>query len=56
MKALGEHGFPVPVAIDSNRHAVLMTLVEACPMVQVKELSNPGQVKQLIGLTVELVG
>ncbi len=47
MKALGEHGFPVPVAVDSNRHAVLMTLMEAWPLVQIKELSNPGQVSHV---------
>lgn len=35
MAALGEHGFPVPRAIDSNRHAVLMSLVDAFPLVQV---------------------
>ncbi|KAL6763256.1 RIO1 family-domain-containing protein [Haematococcus lacustris] len=44
MKALGEHGFPVPQAIDSNRHAVLMTLVAAQPLVQVKRLQRPAQV------------
>jgi RIO kinase 2 len=35
MKALGDHGFPVPNAIDNNRHAVLMELVDAQPLVQV---------------------
>ncbi|KAG1665804.1 hypothetical protein FOA52_015297 [Chlamydomonas sp. UWO 241] len=44
MKALGEHGFPVPDAIDHNRHAVLMTLLDARPMVQVKRLSDPATV------------
>lgn len=44
MRALGDHGFPVPQAIDCNRHAVLMTLLDACPMVQVKKLKHPGQV------------
>ncbi|KAG0566690.1 hypothetical protein KC19_7G081400 [Ceratodon purpureus] len=41
MKALGEHGFPVPRAVDWNRHCVLMTLVKGFPMVQVKQLSDP---------------
>ncbi|OAE26191.1 hypothetical protein AXG93_3457s1170 [Marchantia polymorpha subsp. ruderalis] len=41
MKALGEHGFPVPEAIDCNRHCVLMSLVPGYPLVQVKELANP---------------
>jgi RIO-like serine/threonine protein kinase len=34
-QALGDHGFPVPVAIDNNRHAVLMELVDGQPLVQV---------------------
>ncbi|XP_024357077.1 serine/threonine-protein kinase rio2 isoform X2 [Physcomitrium patens] len=43
MKALGEHGFPVPRAVDWNRHCVLMTLVKGYPMVQVKNLSDPAK-------------
>lgn len=35
MTALGQHNFPVPVAIENNRHAVLMSLVDAFPLVQV---------------------
>lgn len=35
MSALGSHGFPVPEAIENNRHAVLMSLVDAYPLVQV---------------------
>ena len=35
MKALGDRGLPVPRAIDQNRHAVLMSLVEAFPLGQV---------------------
>jgi hypothetical protein len=31
-------------AIDNNRHAVLMTLINAHPMVQVKKLRHPAQV------------
>jgi RIO kinase 2 len=31
-------------AIDNNRHAVLMTLVNAHPLVQVKKLRHPAQV------------
>ncbi|KAF6256260.1 Serine/threonine-protein kinase RIO2 [Scenedesmus sp. NREL 46B-D3] len=44
MKALGDHGFPVPVAIDNNRHAVLMELVDGQPLVQVRELAHPAAV------------
>jgi hypothetical protein len=41
MRALGEHGFPVPRACELNRHAVLMSLVPATPLTQVRELANP---------------
>lgn len=44
MKALGDAGLPVPRAIECNRHAVLMTLVDAHPLVQVREMKNPGLV------------
>lgn len=36
MKALGERGCPVPVAVAHNRHAVLMSLVDGVPLVQVR--------------------
>ena len=32
MKVLHEHGFPVPMPIDHNRHAVVMELIDAYPM------------------------
>jgi len=35
MVALGEHGLPVPYAVVHNRHCVLMTMVDAVPLVQV---------------------
>lgn len=45
MRALGEHGFPVPQALDNNRHAVLMTLLSTSkPLVQYRKLQNPAQV------------
>ena len=44
MKALGDRGLPVPEAIDCNRHAVLMSLIDAYPLVQVKSLENPESV------------
>ena len=44
MKALGDNGFPVPVAVDVNRHAVLMSVAEGYPLTQVQTLGNPGRV------------
>eukprot|EP00803_Ostreobium_quekettii_P000857 evm.model.scf_2011.2 EVM.evm.TU.scf_2011.2 scf_2011:5235-11310(-) len=44
MKALGQRGFPVPEALDQNRHAVLMSLVKGYPIVQVHRVQNPNKV------------
>uniref|UniRef100_A0A2P2LQY5 non-specific serine/threonine protein kinase n=1 Tax=Rhizophora mucronata TaxID=61149 RepID=A0A2P2LQY5_RHIMU len=55
MKALDEHGFPVPKAVDCNRHCVIMSLVQGYPLVQVKQLQNPETVfDTVIGLIVRL--
>ncbi|XP_039065563.1 serine/threonine-protein kinase rio2-like [Hibiscus syriacus] len=55
MNALEEHGFPVPNAVDSNRHCVAMSLTQGYPLVQVKELQNPETVfETIIGLVVRL--
>jgi hypothetical protein len=45
MKALGEHGFPVPRAVDQNRHAVLMSMVDAQPLVQVRPRGAQARTK-----------
>ncbi|XP_065847037.1 serine/threonine-protein kinase rio2-like [Euphorbia lathyris] len=55
MKALEEHGFPVPRAVDCNRHCVIMSLVQGYPLVQVKQLQNPDTVfETIVGLVVRL--
>lgn len=55
MKALEEHGFPVPSAVDCNRHCVIMSLVQGYPLVQVKELQNPETVfNTILGIVVRL--
>uniref|UniRef100_A0A0D3DSG5 non-specific serine/threonine protein kinase n=2 Tax=Brassica oleracea var. oleracea TaxID=109376 RepID=A0A0D3DSG5_BRAOL len=55
MKALEEHDFPVPKAIDCNRHCVIMSLVQGYPMVQVKQLQNPETIfEKIIGIVVRL--
>ncbi|KAL6531614.1 hypothetical protein OROMI_027977 [Orobanche minor] len=53
MKALDEHGFPVPSAVDCNRHCLVMSLVHGYPMV--KKLQNPYMVFEIIiGLVIRL--
>lgn len=55
MKALEEHGFPVPNAVDCNRHCVIMSLVQGYPLVQVKQLQNTDTVfEKIIGIIVRL--
>lgn len=44
MKALYDHGYPVPKPIDFNRHCVIMELMDAFPLNQANELNNPGSV------------
>lgn len=45
MRALYDEGFPVPVPIDCNRHAVLMSLIaDGSLLVQVKELKHVHKV------------
>ena len=44
MKALGDNGFPVPTAVDVNRHAVLMSLIDGTPLTQRYKCSDPGKV------------
>ncbi|XP_073141524.1 serine/threonine-protein kinase rio2 isoform X2 [Henckelia pumila] len=55
MKALDEHGFPVPHAVDCNRHCVIMSRIQGYPLVQVKEFQNPDIVfETILGLIVRL--
>ncbi|XP_024969257.1 serine/threonine-protein kinase rio2 [Cynara cardunculus var. scolymus] len=55
MKALQEHGFPVPNAVDCNRHCVIMSLVQGYPLVQVKQLQSTDIVfEKIIGIIVRL--
>ncbi|CAO2813351.1 unnamed protein product [Amaranthus hypochondriacus] len=55
MKALEDHDFPVPKAVDCNRHCVIMSLVQGYPLVQVKQLQNPDIVfETILGLIVRM--
>jgi len=44
MKALHENGFNTPIPVGVNRHCVLMTLVDGCPMYQVREFMHPSRI------------
>lgn len=55
MKALYDRDFPTPVPIDSNRHAICMSLIDAFPMTQIKSMPHPDKVyKDMVDLVVKM--
>jgi RIO kinase 2 len=52
MKALYDHGFPVPQPIDFNRHCIVMELLDGCPLSQVHEV---GDVEALYSELMDLI-
>jgi RIO kinase 2 len=48
MKALYNKGFPTPVPIDSNRHAIVMSHIKGYPMANIKELGNAKKVYEAL--------
>ena len=44
MKALYDKDFPTPVPIDSNRHAICMSLVDGASLYQVRRMFNAEDV------------
>lgn len=44
MGALYKKGFPTPVPIDWNRHGIVMSLLDAYTMSNVREMENPHAV------------
>ena len=41
MSILHEYGFPVPVPVAYNRHAILMSFINGFPLNKVKKISKP---------------
>lgn len=55
MKILYENNFPVPEPIDHNRHCVIMELIDAYPLCQIHDVSDPGKLySALMDLIVRL--
>lgn len=55
MQVLHKNGFPVPEPIDQNRHCVVMSLLNAIPLSQIKEVGDPGKLySDLMDLIVRL--
>jgi len=44
MQALHKRGFPTPRPFEGNRHGIVMSLVNAYPMVNIREMSDPEAV------------
>lgn len=41
MQILRDHGFPVPEPIDQSRHCIVMSMIDAFPLRQVKKVADP---------------
>lgn len=55
LTALHAHGFPVPQPVAQNRHTLVMELVQALPLRQVSEVSDPaGLYAELLELILRL--
>lgn len=55
MKVLHQHGFPVPEPIDQSRHCLIMSLIDAFPLRQIHDLTEPGKLySELMDLIVKL--
>ncbi|KAH6574658.1 hypothetical protein BASA62_002368 [Batrachochytrium salamandrivorans] len=55
MKVLYENDFPVPEPIDQSRHCVVMELIDAYPLCQIRDLEDPGKLySTLMNLIVRL--
>lgn len=55
MKALHNKGFHTPTPIDSNRHAIVMSHIDAYPMSQIKDMRNPAKVyEELLNIVIKL--
>ncbi|KAJ3082409.1 Serine/threonine-protein kinase RIO2 [Quaeritorhiza haematococci] len=55
MQVLYDHGFPVPKPVDTNRHCVVMQLIDAFPLHQIRDIANPGKLySDLMDLIVSL--
>ncbi|KAL2916475.1 Serine/threonine-protein kinase rio2 [Polyrhizophydium stewartii] len=55
MKVLYENGFPVPEPIDQSRHCVVMGLIDAYPLCQIRDIEDPGALySKLMDLIVRL--
>ncbi|KAK2792730.1 hypothetical protein FQN52_002792 [Onygenales sp. PD_12] len=57
MKALKEHGFPVPEPVAQNRHTIVMSLIEAFPLRQISQVPEPaGLYAELMEMILQLAG
>ncbi|KAH0566334.1 hypothetical protein GP486_000270 [Trichoglossum hirsutum] len=55
MKVLNEHGFPVPTPLAQSRHTIVMSLIDAFPLRQIRKVPDPASLyADLISLILRL--
>lgn len=47
MQLLNENNFTTPKPIDTNRHAIVMSLVEGSPLCHITKISSQKEIKYL---------
>lgn len=55
MQVLHQSGFPTPTPIDTNRHAILMSLIDGDPLCHIKKIGEHCSVKRIFHEALKLV-
>lgn len=55
MQILFEEGIPTPRPIDTNRHAIVMSLINGDPLCHVKKIYEGCSVKEIFTKSLDLV-
>lgn len=55
MQMLYQEGFPTPKPIDTNRHAILMSLVDGDTLCHIQRVTSQTEIKKLFEMTLKLL-
>lgn len=55
MQILHEDGFPTPKPIDTNRHAIVMSLIDGDPLCHIRKIGEQCSVKEIFLNTLTLL-
>ncbi len=55
MQLLYQNDFPTPKPIDTNRHAIVMSLVDGLPLCHIQRIGSQEEIKSLFEKAREIV-